>query len=156
MSITYKITERPWGIECQFCCQRDGKPDINDIVMLGSVDIDPLPLIEARVAQQDQTVGPEPPQEPPSILTTIEADKERLKWVAVAAIRANPTVTAPEFLSTLTWNEAGIVQALIASYAQMAAQQGLVPGVPPDMSGCWSVLVDIITSLTDEQLRGML
>lgn len=157
MPTSYKIIARPWGVECRFCSQEAGRDDINDIVMLTTVDDDPAALIAARVAQVKAAADAPPPEEPnPSILLTVEEDKERLKWEAVAAIRGNASITATTFLATLSWQEAGIVQALIYSYAQMAAQKGMIPGVPETMDACWAVLVGIVMSMTDDQLREML
>lgn len=157
MVTTYKIACRPSGIECRFCCQREGFDDINDIVTLASVGDDPSPLITDRVAQIDAvTNAPVAVDQPPSILATIEDDKERLKWTAVAAIRRDPMVSASVFLGGLPWQDAGIVQSLIHSYAQMAVKNGIVTDAPDTMDGCWAVLVGIVVKLTDEQLREIL
>ena len=157
MAITYKIIERPWGIECLFCCQRDGLQDINDIVMLPMIDTDPADFIGDRVAAIDAMVdGGTSSQavESPSILDNVEDDKERLKWVAVAAIRAG--LTADEFINPLDWQDAGIAQALIYSYAQQAHRDGYISEVPTTKEGCWAVLSGVVLSMTDEQLRGVL
>jgi len=121
--------------------------------MLSNVDDDPTDLIVA-IAERISTVPPV--KESPSILLSIEDDKERLKWEAVASIRNNPEMTPKEFLSSVPWKEAGIAQALIYSYAQMAMQKGMIPETPRTLEGCWSVLVGIVLSLNDDQLRDIL
>ena len=157
---TYKISSRSWGIECRFCCVREGLRDINDIVMLPTIGTDPAPLIADKIAaidamdvsESDQCVGA--PAETPSILLSVEDDKERLKWMAVAAIRVG--ITADEFIAPLDWQDAGIAQALIYSYAQQAHRDGYIQGVPTTKEGCWAVLSGVVLSMTDEQLRGVL
>jgi len=153
VKIIHRISHTLAGIECRFCCQREGHDDINDIVMLSNVDDDPTDLIVA-IAERISTVPPV--KESPSILLSIEDDKERLKWEAVASIRNNPEMTPKEFLSSVPWKEAGIAQALIYSYAQMAMQKGMIPETPRTLEGCWSVLVGIVLSLNDDQLRDIL
>lgn len=155
--ITYKIVDRPSGVECRFCCQREGFDDINDIVILASVGDNPDQQIKDRVAQIDAVISaPVVVDQPPSILATIKDDKERLKWAAVAAIRSDPMVSASVFLGGLPWHDAGIVQSLIHSYAQMAVKDGMIPSAPDTIDGCWDVLVGIVVNLTDEQLREIL
>ena len=157
MHITYKISSRPWGIECRFCCQRDGIQDINDIVALPTLESDPAPLIADKIAAIDAMVdGGTSSQavESPSILVNVEDDKERLKWMAVAAIRAG--LSADDFITPLDWQDAGIAQALIYSYAQQAYRDGYISEVPITKEGCWAVLSGVVLSMTDEQLRGVL
>lgn len=154
---THKIITRPWGIECRFCCQRDGLPDANDTVTLAAVTDDPAPLIAARVAQIDAALSePEAAPESESIFSSIEDDKERLKWQAVAAIRANPTLSAEGFAAALPWQEAGISKALTHAYAKIAVRKGMIPSLPADLVGCWDVLAGLVLALTDEQLREIL
>lgn len=157
MHITHKISSRPWGIECRFCCIREGFSDINDIVMLPAIDTDPTQLIAEKIAAIDSIVESETINqavESSSILATVEDDKERLKWMAVAAIRAG--LTADEFINPLDWQDVGIAQALIYSYAQQAYRDGYISEIPTTKDGCWVVLSGVVLSMTDEQLRGVL
>lgn len=158
MDITYKIISRAWGIECRFCCQREGLVDINDIIIIESEDIDPIPLITEKIQQIDSVIDtPEIIQpEKKSILVNIEDDKERLKWIAVSEIKQNPEITSEEFLNKLSWQDVGIVQAVIYQYAKMAVDKGMVSGSLENIDDCWKILKEIILNTSDTDLREML
>ena len=74
--------------------------------------------------------------------------------MAVEAIRGG--LTAEEFIAPLDWQDAGIAQALIYSYAQQAHRDGYIQEMPSTKDGCWAVLSGVVLSMADEQLRGVL
>ena len=157
MTITHKIIQRPWGIECRFCCQREGLDDINDSIMLNREDEDPTALITAKIEHLDATQEASAivQQEPTSsILNTIEDSKESLKWMAVDAIRAGQSLN--DFSTSLQWQDAAVVNSLVHAYAQQAYKDGFVPFAAQSKEECWAVLSGIVLAMTNEQLRGIL
>ena len=88
-----------------------------------------------------------------SILADLESQKETLKWQAIEYIRANPKSQMTDFVSSLPWNQQGLVEAVIWAYATSAQTEGLITLPDTSMSTCWRVLIQFVLSHTDDELK---
>ncbi len=86
----------------------------------------------------------------------LAASKERLKWVAISYMQANPTSIAAELMATLSWQDAGVASSLIAIYANQAVSQGLVTINDDTLDSCYTALLGLIVNLTETQIKELL
>lgn len=160
MQIEHRIIIRPWGVECQYQVEIEGRDPIVGAMSLSSADADPTPMITAQVEAQlaQATVQPiTPPQQQPSTIDTAMIEgKERLKWVCISYIREHPGAAASDWLATLTWPDAGIAAAMIYTYAESAAKMGLVMPADDSIDACWLALRSLATTMSDDELRSIL
>ena len=154
MNITYRILPLHDGYGCFFCATEPGYPDINDVFPVSDPESDPTQEIIAWVNKIRSL--PKPPTKS-SILTNLEDRKNTLKWAVVHYIRANPSDPDLDiFLSSIPWNDGGLVLAILRAYAVEASNQGYGTLAGETRDDCWSLIIYLVEHMTDEEIADAL